>query len=67
MRKFVKIGKRIVLSIFAILALLALGAGWVWLSNVQEEVAFQSGGITIRGTLLSPRFGSEAPGVVLVH
>ena len=67
MRKFVKIGKRIVLSIFAILALLALGAGWVWLSNVQEEGAFQSGGITIRGTLLSPRFGSEAPGVVLVH
>jgi len=39
----------------------------VWLSTEQEEVAFQSGDITIRGTLLSPRFGREAPGVVLVH
>ena len=67
MQKVVRIGKRIVLSIFAILALLALGAGWVWLSTEQEEVAFQSGDITIRGTLLSPRFGREAPGVVLVH
>jgi hypothetical protein len=66
-QKVVRIGKRIVLSIFAILALLALGAGWVWLSTEQEEVAFQSGDITIRGTLLSPRFGREAPGVVLVH
>ena len=67
MRKVVKIGKRVVLSIFAILALPALGAGWVWLSTEQEEVAFQSGVITIRGTLLSPRFGSAASGVVLVH
>jgi hypothetical protein len=39
----------------------------VWLSTDQEEVASQSGDITIRGTLLSPRFGREAPGVVLVH
>ncbi len=67
MQKVVRIGTRIVLSIFAILALLALGAGWVWLSTDQEEVASQSGDITIRGTLLSPRFGREAPGVVLVH
>lgn len=67
MQKVVRIGTRIVLSIFAILALLALGAGWVWLSTEQEEVASQSGDITIRGTLLSPRFGREAPGVVLVH
>jgi hypothetical protein len=66
-QKVVRIGTRIVLSIFAILALLALGAGWVWLSTEQEEVASQSGDITIRGTLLSPRFGREAPGVVLVH
>jgi hypothetical protein len=66
-QKVVRIGTRIVLSIFAILALLALGAGWVWLSTDQEEVASQSGDITIRGTLLSPRFGREAPGVVLVH
>jgi len=66
-QKVVRIGTRIVLSIFAILALLALGAGWVWLSTEKEEVAFQSGDITIRGTLLSPRFGREAPGVVLVH
>ncbi len=67
MRLFVKIIKGIVLSIVTILALLALGAGWVWLSTEQKEVSFQSGDITIRGTLLSPRFGSEAPGVVLVH
>ena len=63
----VRIVKRIGLSVFAILALFAVGASWVWLSTMQEEVAFESGNITIRGTLLSPRFGSGAPGVVLVH
>ena len=67
LRPLLTILKRILLSAFAILALFALGAGWVWLSTRQEEVAFQSGNITIRGTLLSPRFGSGAPGVVLVH
>ena len=64
---FVKIVKFVGISMFAALVLLALGAGWVWLSTEQEEVAFLSGDITIRGTLLSPRFGSVAPAVVLVH
>ncbi len=48
-------------------ALLALYAGWVRLSIVEQQVEYQSGDLTIRGTMLAPRFGGKAPGIVLVH
>ena len=67
MRPAVKIAKRIILIVLAILVLLALWGGWKWLSVEQEEVEFKSGSLTIRGTVLIPRWGNRVPGVVLVH
>lgn len=62
-----KITKRITLSIIVVLGLFALWVGWKWFSIKQQDVEFKSGALTIRGSLLTPRFGNNVPGVVLVH
>ncbi len=58
---------KIIWIILVAIALPALWCGWKRHSIHQEEVEFKSGNLVIRGTLLSPRFGIKAPGVVLVH
>ena len=40
---------------------------WARFSVVSEEVAYRSGALTLRGTLLTPRGGEPSPAVVLVH
>jgi len=67
MRIAFRIAKGVGVALLAILALLALCATWFLVSIRQDEVTFTSGGLTLSGTLLSPRFGGSAPGVVLVH
>jgi hypothetical protein len=54
-------------ALLALVALLAAWAGWTRYSIVARDVAFRSGDLVLRGTLLTPRFGKAAPGVVLVH
>jgi pimeloyl-ACP methyl ester carboxylesterase len=58
---------KIIWIILVALALPALWCGWKRISIHSEDIEFKSGNLVIRGTLLSPRFGIKAPGVVLVH
>ena len=67
MQLMLKFAKGFGLALLALVVLALVWAGWTRLSIRQEEVAFRSGELTLRGTLLSPRFGRDAPGVVLVH
>lgn len=62
-----KFARGLILALLVPVALTAVWAGWTLLSIRQDDVAFRSGELTLRGTLLSPRFGRQAPGVVLVH
>jgi pimeloyl-ACP methyl ester carboxylesterase len=61
------IGKKLLLCLTFFLLLAGLLAGGLWVSVSEEEVEFQNDGLLLRGTLLSPRWGDAAPGVVLVH
>ncbi|MGL5849811.1 MAG: alpha/beta hydrolase [Phycicoccus sp.] len=56
-----------VLTVLLGLVVLAGAAGWVHVSTRQEEVAFASGDLTLRGTLFRPRFDGDAPAIVMVH
>jgi len=63
-----KLIKHSVIWIISVLfILMVLVIGWNRLAIKQDQVEFKSGSVTIRGTLLSPRFRNKAPAVVLVH
>lgn len=47
--------------------LIGLWGIWLWASVTEEQVAFQSGDIELRGTLFSPTWRDAAPAIVLVH
>lgn len=60
--------RKIALRTISALALIStIGLTWLWLSVTQEEVEFTNGPLTLRGTLLAPRFGTDLSAVVLVH
>lgn len=39
----------------------------LWFTYREVPVTFQSGGVTLRGTLFEPRTGEQLPGIVFVH
>jgi hypothetical protein len=40
---------------------------WTWLFIGRTDMSFQSGGLTLRGMLIDPRFRSRTPTIVMAH
>ena len=62
--------RRLAVVALAVLAIALAVAGWLnrdYLVVKREDVRFQSGELTLAGTLFRPRAGERLPAVVLIH